>query len=206
MELTGTAPVSSLPFALLHRYIVYIIPHYLSLVKDFFINSNEEEELHMIEVAAALSVATSAFNAIKKGFEVGRDIESMSGDLSRWMGSVSDIDKAGEYAKKPPLFKKLFASGSVEEEAMASFMAKKKAEDMRYQLKQLISLTRGPAAWDELLKTEGEIRKKRQRLIYEQKERQRKMMEIIAWVIGCGLIGGFIIWLLGLAMKAQGVF
>ena len=64
----------------------------------------------MIEVAAALSVATSAFNAIKKGFEVGRDIESMSGDLSRWMGAASDINKADEYAKKPPLFKKLFAA------------------------------------------------------------------------------------------------
>ena len=160
----------------------------------------------MIEVAAALSVATSAFNAIKKGFEVGRDIESMSGDLSRWMGSVSDIDKAGEYAKKPPLFKKLFAAGSVEEEAMASFMAKKKAEDMRYQLKQLISLTRGPAAWEELLATEGAIRKKRQKMIYEQKERQRKLMEIIGWTIGVALVGGFIMWLVGLAMKAQGVF
>ena len=159
----------------------------------------------MIEVAAALSVATSAFNAIKKGFEVGRDIESMSGDLSRWMGSVSDIDKAGEYAKKPPLFKKLFAAGSVEEEAMASFMAKKKAEDMRYQLKQLISLTRGPAAWEELLATEGAIRKKRQKMIYEQKERQRKLMEIIGWVIAIAILGGFILWLLGLAMKAQGV-
>ena len=68
----------------------------------------------MIEVAAALSAATTAFNAIKKGFEVGRDIEGMAGDLGRWMGSVSDIDKAGEYAKNPPLFKKLFASGSVE--------------------------------------------------------------------------------------------
>ena len=56
----------------------------------------------MIEVAAALSAATTAFNAIKKGFEVGRDIESMSGDLSRWMGSVSDINKADEYAKKYP--------------------------------------------------------------------------------------------------------
>ena len=118
----------------------------------------------MIEVAAALSAATTAFNAIKKGFEVGRDIESMSGDLSRWMGA-SDIDKAGDYAKKPPLFKKLFAAGSVEEEAMAAFMAKKKAEDMRYQLKQLISLTRGHAAWEELLATEGAIRKKRQKMI-----------------------------------------
>jgi hypothetical protein len=159
----------------------------------------------MIEVAAALSAATTAFNAIKKGFEVGRDIESMSGDLGRWMGAASDINKADEYAKNPPLFKKLFAAGSVEEEAMASFMAKKKAEDMRYQLKQLISLTRGPAAWDELLKTEGEIRKKRQAAIYAQKEKQRKVMEITAILLGVGVLGGFIVWLVGLALKAQGV-
>ncbi len=205
VELTGTAPVSSELFALLHRYIVYIIPHKLSFVKVFFINSYEEEDTIMIEVAAALSAATTAFNAIKKGFEVGRDIESMSGDLSRWMGSVSDINKAGEYAKKPPLFKKLFAAGSVEEEAMASFMAKKKAEDMRYQLKQLISLTRGPAAWDELLKTEGEIRKKRQRLIYEQQERQRQIFEWSAIIIGVAVCGSFLIWLVAMAMKAQGL-
>ncbi len=159
----------------------------------------------MIEVAAALSVATSAFNAIKKGFEVGRDIESMSSDLGRWMGAASDINKADEYAKKPPLFKKLFAAGSVEEEAMATFMAKKKAEDMRYQLKQLISLTRGPAAWEELLKTEGEIRKKRQAAIYAQKERQRKVIEIIAIIFCVVIVGGFVTWLTGALLKAQGI-
>ena len=205
VELSGTAPESSELFTLLHRYIVYIIPHNFTFVKVFFINSNEEEELQMIEVAAALSAATTAFNAIKKGFEVGRDIESMSGDLSRWMGAASDINKADEYAKKPPLFKKLFAAGSIEEEAMASFMAKKKAEDMRYQLKQLISLTRGPAAWEELLKTEGEIRKKRQAAIYAQKERQRKVIEWTGIFIGISILGGFIFWLLTLALKAQGL-
>ena len=159
----------------------------------------------MIEVAAALSVATSAFNAIKKGFEVGRDIESMSGDLSRWMGAASDINKADEYAKKPPLFKKLFAAGSVEEEAMASFMAKKKAEDMRAQLKQIIILTRGMSAWEELLQTEGDIRKRRQKAIYAQKEKQRKVMEWSAIIIGVAIVGGFIAWLVGLALKARGL-
>ena len=159
----------------------------------------------MIEVAAALSAATTAFNAIKKGFEVGRDIESMAGDLGRWMGAASDIDKAGEYAKNPPLFNKLFASGSVEEEAMATFMAKKKAEDMRAQLKQLIILTRGMGAWDELLKTEGDIRKRRQKAIYAQKEKQRKFIEWTAILIGIAIVGGFIAWLISLAMKAQGV-
>ena len=62
----------------------------------------------MIEVVAAVSAATSAFNAIKKGFEVGRDIESMAGDMSRWMGAVSDIKKADEYNKKTTIVQKDF--------------------------------------------------------------------------------------------------
>lgn len=76
---------------------------------------------------------------------------------------------------------------------------------MRYQLKQIISLTRGPAAWEELLATEGAIRKKRQKMIYEQKERQRQIMEWTAIIIGVGTIGSFLVWLTGMALKAQGV-
>jgi len=159
----------------------------------------------LIDPVTALAAATTAFNAIKKGFEVGRDIESMAGDLGRWMGAASDIDKAGEYAKNPPLFKKLFASGSVEEEAMATFMAKKKTEDMRAQLKQIIILTRGMSAWDELLKTEGDIRKKRQQAIYAQEEKRRKALEISAIIMGVVVMGGFLVWLIGLGLKARGL-
>ena len=154
----------------------------------------------MIEVVAAVSAASSAFNAIKKGFEVGRDIESMAGDMGRWMGAVSDINKADQYNKKPPLFKKIFAAGSVEEEAMQIFMAKKKAEDMRNQLKQIITYTRGPSAWEELLRTEGQIRKKRQEMIYAQKERQRFWIEmsLATLLIGAALalIYFIAIWLI----------
>ena len=152
----------------------------------------------MIEIVAAVSAASGAFNTIKKGFAAGREIESMAGDLSRWMGAVSDIKKAEEYNKKPPLFKKLFNAGSVEEEAMEIFMAKKKAEDMRAELKQIISFTRGPSAWEELLRTEADIRKKRQQAIYDQKERQRKILEIIAIIGLVIVIGGFIIGLIWL--------
>ena len=134
----------------------------------------------MIDPVTAIGVATTAFNAIKSGFQAGRDIEGMAGDLSRWMGAVSDIKKAEELNQKPPLFKKLFAAGSVEEEAMQVFMAKKKAEDMRDQLKNIIMFSRGHGAWEELLRTEGEIRKKRQKMIYDQEERWRKIWEWVA--------------------------
>lgn len=152
----------------------------------------------MIEVVAAVSAATGAFNTIKAGFAAGREIESMAGDLSRWMGAVSDIKKAEEYNKKPPLFKKLFAAGSIEEEALNIFMAKKKAQDMREQLKQIISFTRGPAAWEELLRTEADIRKKRQKMIYDQKERQKKMVEYILIGILVFIVMGSVIGFLAL--------
>jgi hypothetical protein len=131
----------------------------------------------MIDPVTALATASAAFNVIKKGFEVGRDIESMAGDIGRWMSAVSDIKKAEELAKNPPLFKKLIFKKSVEEEAMEVFMAKKKAEDMRDQLRQIISFTRGPSAWDELVRMEARIRKERQELIYRQQERQKQVFE-----------------------------
>ena len=144
----------------------------------------------------AVATATAAFNIIKKGFALGRDLEGMAGDLGRWMGAVSDIKKAEEYSKNPPLFKKLFQAGSVEEEAMQAFLAKKKAEDMRAELREIISFSRGPSAWQELLKTEADIRKKRQEAIYNQEERQKKFFEVIAIIFACllcvAVVGGII--------------
>ena len=154
----------------------------------------------MIDPITAVATATAAFNTIKQGFQAGREIESMAGDLGRWMTAVSDIRKAEDYSKKPPLFKKLFAAGSVEEEALQAFIAKKKAEDMREELRQLISFTRGPSAWDELIKTEADIRKKRQQAIYDQQEYRRKVFEIIIVTIGiaaCLAIVGAMVWLVG---------
>jgi len=158
----------------------------------------------MIDPVSAVALATGAFNTIKAGFAAGREIETMAGDLSRWMGAVSDIKKAEELNQKPPLFKKLFASGSVEEEAMQIFMAKKKAEDMRDQLKQIIVFSRGPAAWDELLKTEGDIRKKRQKAIYDQAERRRFWLEILALVFLGIVTLGLFVWIIWLYMVKTG--
>ena len=152
----------------------------------------------MIDPITAIAGATAAFNAIKSGFSVGRDIESMAGDLGRWMNHMSDLKKSEEMNKKPPIFKKLFQAGSVEEEAMQIFMAKKKAQDMRVELRQIISFTRGPSAWEEIIRTEPDSRKKRQAAIYAQQEYRQKVLErlliIVAALAVCGLVS-FFVWL-----------
>ena len=60
----------------------------------------------MVDPVTALATATAAFNVIKKGFSVGKDIESMYGDVGRWMGACSDIGQAQKMSQKPPLFKR----------------------------------------------------------------------------------------------------
>jgi len=158
----------------------------------------------MIDPVTALATASTAFNLIKKGFAAGRDIEAMGADLGRWMGAVSDIKKSEELSKKPPLFKKLFAAGSVEEEALQTLMAKKKAEDMREQLKSIIMFSRGMGAWEELLKTEASIRKRRQEAIYAQEERRRKFIEIGAIIFLVAMSGSFLIWIIYMFLKTRG--
>lgn len=148
----------------------------------------------MLDPITAIGAATAAFKTIKAGINVGRDIESMGKDLGRWMGAINDLKKLDQYAKNPPFYKKVFAASSVEEEAMQIFMAKKKAEDMRDQLREIITATRGPSAWQELLKLEGDIRRKRQQEIYNQQEKIAAIKEwtmaifLIAFVVGA-LIG-----------------
>ena len=159
----------------------------------------------MIEVVAAVSAATSAFNAIKKGVELGQDIENMAGALGKWMGAVSDIRKAEEYNRKPPLFKKIFSAKSIEEEALEIFMAKKKAEDMRDQLRTIILYSRGQNAWNELLQTEADVRKKRQKLIYDQKERQKFWLEAAAIALLIITLFGTISFIVYLYMKSRGM-
>ena len=128
--------------------------------------------------------ATVAFNALKKGFQVGKDLQDMSGQLTQWAGCMSDLSYAEQKNKNPPWWKAL-NGGSVEAEALEIFTAKRKAESMRQELKDWISFSMGPSAWDELVATEGKIRKKKK----EQEYRKAEIQEaIVTWTLSILII------------------
>jgi hypothetical protein len=140
--------------------------------------------------------ATVAFNAIKKGLQVGKDLRDMHGQLTKWAGAMSDLGQAEKKVNNPPWWKSL--GGSVEAEALEVWNAKRKAEAMREELRQHISFIYGPSAWDELVRTEARIRKEKRDQEYRKAE---VIEEIITWtvtvtllVIGVGILG-FVIYL-----------
>ena len=106
-------------------------------------------------------------------------MEAMAGDLSRWMGAVSDVDHIHKSSKSPSMLKKMFAAQSVEQEAIEAFAAKKKLEQQRDDLKTYIIFTQGTKAWDELLQTEADIRKQRKKMVYEAQQRREKILNIV---------------------------
>ena len=161
----------------------------------------------MVDPASAMAIASASFATIKKGFAIGRDVESMMQDIGRWMGALSDLDQAEKEAKNPPIFKKLFNGKSVEEEAMSIFASKRKAQQQREELRQFIQLTLGQKAWNDLIATEAKIRKQRQETLYAQREKRRKFVEIVAWVIlvsvGAAVLLAFILLLKAHSANAE---
>ena len=149
-----------------------------------------------ITIGACLTTESTAFTGLKKAFQAGRDIESMTGDLSRWMGAVSDIEQKEKSAKNPPIFRKVF--GSVEQEALEAFAAKKKLEEQRYELKTFIQFSHGHKAWDQLLAMEGKIRKARQEQLYRRQEFKDRCIEgVFILFLICTIIGlGWLVWYL----------
>ena len=152
-----------------------------------------------MDPVSAIAAATTAFGLIKKGFQMGKDVESMYSDIGRWMGACSDVNQSVKMAKNPPIFKKLFAGSSVEQEAMDAFAAKKKAEAMEEELRNWINLTHGPNAWADLLKMQVRIRKQRQETLYKQAELRRNILQIIGIVLLAIIFVGSIVgtlWML----------
>ena len=158
----------------------------------------------MVDPITAITAATAAFNIIKKGFDMGRDIESMYSDMGKWMGAVADIRHADQMVKNPSVFKKLFNGSSIEQEAMDVFAAKKKAEEMENELRTYVNLVYGPNSWTDILKLQAKIRKDRQEQIYAQQELRRNILNMIGIVLGAivGVIAfSFIAYLVVLGVK-----
>lgn len=155
----------------------------------------------MIDPITAVGMATSAFNAIKKGIAVGRDIQDMSGQLSQWGKAFSDFSYAEDKAQNPPWYS---FKGSDNETAIQIFAQKKKMEQMRTEIKNFISFHYGPSAWEEVLYIEAQMRKQRKEELYRKEELKRKIIEWVVGILAASIgivIMGFMLWLIG---KDQG--
>jgi len=134
----------------------------------------------LIDPITAFTVATTAFNTIKKAVEVGREIEDVAGYLGKFFGAKADIAKAEEKAKNPPIFRKLLSAGSVEEEALQIVVQRQKLMQMEKELRSMIILRYGQEVYLEMMRQRERIAVERRRAEYVQSQKRKHLMLNVA--------------------------
>lgn len=158
----------------------------------------------MLDPITAITAATTAFKTVQKFVQAGQDFENTIGQMGKWYTAVADFRKGQQMQKKPPLFKKLFNAGSVEEEALALLIHEKKIAEQEKELRTILNWRYGYQTWDELTEMRRKIAKQRENEVYKQVQLRKDFIELIT-IIGLALclsaIVGVIIYFIG---SAQG--
>ena len=150
----------------------------------------------MIDPITAITAATAAFNTVKKFVHAGQDFENCMGQMGKWYAGVSDFRKGQQMQKNQPVFRKLLASGSVEEEALNLLIHEKKVREMEKELQEMLNVRFGYKTWDELKQLQRKIRTDRQKQIYDVAERRQAFINgtAITLLLGamvCAIAGIF---------------
>ena len=142
----------------------------------------------MLDPVTVIATASAAYNALKKGIEIGRELQDMSGQLATWAGAIADIDYLAKKAENPPWFK---VGGNVQAEAIEIFAAKKKIQAQRDELRTFVQYSYGQSAWEELLRIEAQVRKRKQATDHRAAEIKEKLITIalVTLVLMAGLSG-----------------
>lgn len=134
----------------------------------------------MLDPISAITAATTAYKTVQKFVAAGQDFENTIGQMGKWYTAVADFRKGQQLQKKPPLFKKLFNAGSVEEEALALLIHEKKIMEQEKELRTILNWRYGHSTWDELTEMRRQIAKKREKEVYRQAELRRNLIETVS--------------------------
>jgi len=151
-----------------------------------------------------VAMASTTFKGLQVLVSKGAEIEHVAQKLGHWYTLVSDINQAEREAENPPLFKKMFDGASVEEQALNAVIAKKKIEEQNREIRELIMYAYGEETYREMLQMRKEIRAKREKMIYKQRRRQRRMLDLSAAIMGLIVSGGIVYFTVSLIGSLRG--
>ena len=136
----------------------------------------------MIDPLTALSVASTAVSQMKQLINAGRDTSQA---LSKFAGAWADLNEAERRAKNPPWYK-AFGSG-LEKEAADAFAAKKKAEELKKELENMIRFVHGPTGLTEYKNILRDMREQKRKHEFRQQEIKQAIIE---WTVGSVIVAG----------------
>jgi hypothetical protein len=135
--------------------------------------------------------AKMAYEAIKGGIKVGKEIQGMASDVAKLYGSVAKLTQLASSPPKP----KLFSGVSVEEMAMDIVVKRKQAQAWFHEVQNAFISQYGLRGWEEVQREITRIQKQQKaaeaaaRKEHEENMHQLKVLGSAALLIVMLIIG-----------------
>ena len=146
----------------------------------------------MVEVATALSLASSAYAGIKKAMEMGREAQDVAEFFGRWFEAKEQIAEVQQYANNPYMMAKMFSGKSVEAQALQVTSARYKIQAMEKELREYLIYTGQSDFYEDMMKERRVIRQARLLAAKRKAEKRAFIMNTVAIMIGM-CIASFIV-------------
>ena len=146
----------------------------------------------MVEVATAISLASSAYAGIKKAMEMGKEAQDVAEFFGRWFEAKEQIGEVQQYANNPSMMAKMFSGKSVEAQALQVTSARYKIQAMEKELREYLIYTGQSDFYEDMMKERRVIRQARLLAAKLKAEKPAFMLNVFALTVGMG-VASFII-------------
>ena len=134
---------------------------------------------------------SAAFNGLKHAVSVGKEVEGVFNQLSKWAdaaGQMQDfINKARNpnHEKKPSIFQKIGFEKSDTAEAMDIYVFQQKLREMEADIQHMFYYGAlqhlGQEGYREFIRLRKQVREDRERMVREQARRRKRFIENLFW-------------------------
>lgn len=142
----------------------------------------------------AISLASQAFQGIKKAVEMGREVEDVAAYFGKFFDAKDQIAEATQFEKNVPMVKKLFSGNSVEAQALEVTAAKHKMANLEKELREFLLYSGQVGFYEDMMRERRNIRAARLRAAAQKAEARRFWIDATAILVASIFCVG-IIWL-----------
>jgi len=154
----------------------------------------------MVELAAALSMASAAFNGIKRAVDAGKEVEDVASYFGRFFDAKDQVNAARQLVQHQPVVNKIFQGDSVEAQALEATAAKHKMEQLEKDLREYLIWSGQGAFYEDMMIERRRIKQVRADAARRKAENRKFWIDVstigLAALVFTGLILSMLIAIL----------
>jgi hypothetical protein len=154
----------------------------------------------MIEIAAAISIASSAYRGIQNAVNAGREAHDLAQTFGKFFDAKESILEAGIKNENATILGKVFAGSSIESQAMEITAAKHKTLQMEKELREFLIWSGQEAFYNDMMEERKRIKRVRIEAARRAAENRKFWADLTAILVMTGVTGFLIYGMISLVV------